>query len=55
MPKRAMSNRPMAVAIISKAQQAKPNVTGHRADFLLQLIKASTDVTTRLPFRSSGT
>ena len=29
MPKRAMSNRGPAVAIISMAQQASPNVAGH--------------------------
>ena len=31
MPKRAMSNRGEAVAIISIAQHARPNVAGHRS------------------------
>ena len=55
IPNRAMSKRPIAVAIISKAQQAKPKETGHRADLRPQLTRASTEVTSRFCFRSSGT
>src|SRR6185503_6399047 len=33
-PKRAMSYRPQLIAIISMAQQARPNVTGQIADRL---------------------
>ena len=55
IPKREMSKRPIAVAIISKAQQARPKETGHSADLRLQLTRASTEVTSRLRFRSSGT
>jgi len=36
-PKRAISNRAVDEAIISMAQQAKPNVIGHTADFRAQL------------------
>jgi hypothetical protein len=35
-PKRAISNREVDAVIISMAQQAKPNVSGQRADFLAQ-------------------
>src|SRR5687767_15111928 len=35
-PNRSMSNRPAPVAIISIAQQASPNVIGHRADLRAQ-------------------
>ena len=50
-----MSKRDMALAIISNAQQARPKVSGHTADFLPQLIRASIEVTVRLRLRSSGT
>ena len=36
-PKRAISNREVEEAIISMAQQAKPNVIGHTADLRAQL------------------
>ena len=55
MPKRDISNRDMALAIISKAQHASPKVSGQTADFLPQLRSASTDVTARLRWSSSGT
>ena len=55
MPKRDMSKRDIALAIISKAQHARPNVSGHTADFRPQLMSASIDVTARFRFRSSGT
>src|SRR5690242_19069822 len=40
-PKRSRSYREETLAIISIAQQANPNVMGHRADFLAQLTTAS--------------
>jgi hypothetical protein len=40
-PKRAMSNREQAVAIISIAQQAKPIGMGHKEFFRIQLMQAS--------------
>jgi hypothetical protein len=43
-PKDAMSNRDVDAVIISMAQQAKPKVSGQRADFLAQLNTYSTDV-----------
>ena len=55
MPKREMSKRDIALAIISKAQQASPKESGHTADFLPQPMSASTEVTARLRFRSSDT
>ena len=55
MPNREMSNRDMALAIISKAQQASPKDRGHTADFLPQPISASMEVTARFCFRSSDT
>jgi hypothetical protein len=36
-PKRAMSKRAVEDAIISMAQQARPKVIGHTADFRAQL------------------
>src|SRR5215469_12085332 len=36
-PKRAISNREVLDAIISMAQQASPNVSGHNEDFRAQL------------------
>ena len=50
-----MSNLDMALAIISNAQHASPNVSGQTADFLPQFRSASTDVTARLRWSSSGT
>ena len=55
IPKRAMSKRPMALAIISKAQHARPKATGHSAPLRPQLSRASTDVTMMLRSRSPGT
>src|SRR5207253_10063753 len=43
-PKRAISNRAVEDAIISIAQQARPNVIGHTADFRAQLKTYSTVV-----------
>src|ERR1043166_7849738 len=43
-PKRSMSKRDAPVAIISMAQQARPNVIGHRADLRAQLKTKSTVV-----------
>src|SRR3712207_3210221 len=40
-PNRSMSYRDETVAIISMAQQASPNVIGHREDLRAQLVKAS--------------
>ena len=41
-PKRSRSNREAPVAIISMAQQARPNVIGHSADLRAQLKTKST-------------
>src|ERR1044071_4383768 len=41
-PKRSRSNRDAPVAIISMAQQARPNVIGQRADLRAQLNTKST-------------
>src|ERR1700730_10285720 len=46
-PKRAISNREVDEAIISIAQQAKPNVSGQIADFRAQLKTQSTEVVTK--------
>src|SRR5215831_16470037 len=43
-PKRSISKREAPVAIISIAQQAKPNVIGQRADLRAQLNTKSTVV-----------
>src|SRR5215813_10407076 len=43
-PNRSMSKRDAPVAIISMAQQARPNVIGHRADLRAQLKTKSTVV-----------
>src|ERR1043165_9184426 len=43
-PKRAISNREVEEAIISMAQQARPNVSGQRADLRAQLNTESTEV-----------
>ena len=43
-PNRSMSKRDAPVAIISIAQQAKPNVIGQMADFRAQLKRKSTVV-----------
>ena len=55
MPNRARSKRDMALAIISKAQHARPNDRGKTDDLRLQFSRASMDVTARLRLRSSGT
>ena len=55
IPNRAMSKRDIALAIISNAQHASPNESGHTADFLPQFTSASMDVTAMLRSRSSGT
>ena len=46
MPRRSTSNREQNVAIISMAQQASPNVTGHTDDLRAQLRNASAAVVT---------
>src|SRR4051794_21044433 len=51
MPKRARSYRPAPEAIISIAQQARPNVTGHSDDLRVQLTSFSTLVS-RMPLGS---
>src|ERR1044072_6917178 len=43
-PNRSMSKRDAPVAIISIAQQARPNVIGHKADLRAQLMSESTVV-----------
>ena len=55
MPKREMSNRDIAEAIISKTQQARPNATGHVAERRPQWRSASTEVTATLEATLSGT
>src|SRR2546425_3025957 len=45
-PKRSMSKRDAPVAIISIAQQARPNVIGQSADLRAQLKRKSTVVVT---------
>ena len=49
MPRRSTSKRDANVAIISMAQQARPNVTGHTDDFRAQLKNASATVVTTKP------
>src|SRR6188508_3160620 len=50
MPSRSTSKREQNVAIISMAQHASPNVTGHTDDFRAQFRNESaTDVTTNPP------
>src|SRR6185295_7809312 len=49
MPRRSTSNRDAKVAIISMAQHARPNVTGHTDDLRAQFRKASTGAVTRKP------
>jgi hypothetical protein len=49
MPSRSTSKRLANVAIISIAQQARPNVTGHTDDFRAQLRKVSATVVTTNP------
>src|SRR5205807_1145088 len=51
-PNRAMSNRDAAVHIISIAQQARPNWTGHRELFRAQATIRSTVVVRMLRSRS---
>src|SRR5437763_9122737 len=48
-PKRARSLRELVAAIISMAQQARPNVAGHKEDLRAQLTSAS-----RLVVNTSG-
>ena len=57
MPNLARSNLDIALAIISKAQHARPKDKGQTADFLPQFIRASTDegATILDPFLGSGT
>ena len=52
IPNRLMSKRDIALAIISNAQHASPNDSGHTADFLPQFTRASTDVTAKFRCRS---
>ena len=54
MPNREMSNLDIAVAIISKTQQASPNCRGNTDDLRAQLSNMSTDVIMALRLRSSG-
>src|SRR5574342_463850 len=49
IPKRSTSNRDANVAIISIAQQASPNVTGHIEDFRAQLNSLLVEVTASHP------
>src|SRR5215831_15906332 len=49
MPRRSTSKRDAKVAIISMAQQARPNVTGHTDDLRAQFRKASAAVVTTNP------
>ncbi len=49
MPSRSTSNREANVAIISMAQHASPNVTGHTDDFLAQLRNESATVVRAKP------
>src|SRR6266545_4269315 len=49
MPRRSTSKRAAKVAIISMAQQARPNDTGHTDDFLAQLKKPSATVVSAKP------
>src|SRR5688572_10700668 len=49
IPRRSTSKREAKVAIISIAQQARPNVTGQTDDFRAQLKKASATVVTTKP------
>src|SRR5687768_4275960 len=49
MPRRSTSKREQNVAIISMAQQARPNVTGQTDDLRAQLRKASAGVVTTKP------
>src|SRR5438876_6728439 len=49
IPRRSTSNREAKVAIISMAQQARPNVTGQTDDLRAQLKKLSATVVTANP------
>src|SRR6059058_840649 len=49
MPRRSTSKRDANVAIISMAQQARPNDTGHTDDLRAQLKKPSATVVTAKP------
>src|SRR3954462_15349555 len=49
MPRRSTSKRDAKVAIISMAQHASPNDTGHTDDFLAQLKKPSATVVSAKP------
>src|SRR3954469_17947200 len=49
MPSRSTSKREAKVAIISMAQQARPNDTGHTEDLRAQLKKPSATVVTANP------
>src|SRR5439155_23938867 len=49
MPSRSTSKREQKVAIISMAQHARPNVTGHTDDLRAQLRNASAAVVTTKP------
>src|SRR3989304_9395604 len=49
IPRRSTSKREANVAIISMAQQARPNVTGQTEDLRAQLKKASATVVTMKP------
>jgi len=49
IPRRSTSNREANVAIISMAQQARPNVTGQTEDLRAQFRKVSATVVTMKP------
>jgi hypothetical protein len=49
MPRRSTSKREAKVAIISMAQHARPNVTGHTEDFRAQFRNPSANVVTTKP------
>ena len=55
MPKRAMSHLDMALAIISKAQQARPKESGHSDALLPQFRTVSMVVTAKFRFSPMGT
>src|SRR3972149_6049686 len=53
-PKRAISKRGAAAAIISMAQQARPNMAGQREELRAQLSTLSTEVISRFRCRDSS-
>src|SRR4030066_2537976 len=53
-PKRAMAKRGAAAAIISMAQQARPDMAGQREELRAQLSTLSTEVISRFRCRDSS-